>query len=378
MLASQIIPARVNPRPMNDFIAGQQFAGLNSGDHYLHIPADLSREYSWAEETYQAGEITAMVARYSHIPLDLKKKLDEMIAAGYCKNLFLAPFYEASLLILSSGIIPGLRFLAERSKEVYAEYCATAECQRAKDFVSCRKSDDIVVLVLKSGSLMGSMTLYPFSKKEDLPSLSYLRLGPAKNRLFDVPAFEVGRLAKATGPNEHAEKSPADVLSTVWLAAAFLVARDFVVQNGLLKHQNSYVCGDTYGSLLASLQHFFPIVVDGSAIRTDILDEKNGARDVAIYFLQRQVLGFFESANDFMATIAEIGNSKPDVARRIVALMEAGLKKTGIKSLQKFDPKKFRVNFFYFPYQHPKTAAGLKRLEKILLKSTTARSISWH
>jgi len=378
MLASQSIAARENSRPMNDFIAGQQLVGLNSGDHSLHIPCDLNREYSWAEEKYQAGEITALVARYSHIPLDLKKNLDQMIAAGYCKNLFLSPFYEASLLILSSGIIPGLRFLAERSEEVYAEYCATAECQRAKDFVSCRKSDDIVVLVLKSGSLAGSMTLYPFSKKEDLPSLSYLRLGSAEYRLFDVPALEVGRLAKATDPNDHAEKSPTDFLSTVWLAAAFLVARDFVVQNGLLTHQNSYVCGDTYGSLLASLQHFFPIIVDGSAIRTDILDEKNEARDVAIYFLQRQVLGFFESANDFRAALTEIGNLKPDVARRIVALMRAGLKKTGIKSLQKFDPKRFRVNFFYFPFQHPKTAAGLKRLEKILLKLTTAKSISWH
>lgn len=378
MLASQRIPAMVNPRPMDNLVAGQPLVGLNRGNNYLHIPADFSREYSWAQEKYQAGEITAVVARYSHIPFDLRKKLDQMVATGYCKNLFLAPFYEASLLILASGIIPGLRFLAAKSEEVYAAYCATAECRRAKDFVSCRNSDDIVVLVLKSGSLMGTMTLYPFSKKENLPSLSYLRLGPVKNRLFDVPALEVGRLAKATGLNDPAEKSPADFLNTVWLSAAFLVARDFVVQNGLLTHRNSYVCGDTYGSLLASLQHFFPIVVDGSAIRTDILDEKNKARDVAIYFLQRQVLGFFESADDFMAALTEIGNSKPDVARRIVALMEAGLKKTGIKSLQKFDPKKFRVNFFYFPFQHPKTDAGLKRLEKILLKSTTARSIRWH
>ena len=96
MLASQSIAARENSRPMNDFIAGQQLVGLNSGDHYLHIPADLSREYSWAEEKYQTGEITALVARYSHIPLDLQKKLDQMIAVGYCKNLFLAPFSNAS------------------------------------------------------------------------------------------------------------------------------------------------------------------------------------------------------------------------------------------------------------------------------------------
>ena len=90
------------------------------------------------------------------------------------------------------------------------------------------------------------------------------------------------------------------------------------------------------------------------------------------------MLGFFESVDDFMAVLREIGDTKPEIARRIAALMEAGLKKTGIKSLQKFDPKKFRVNFFYFPFQHPKTTAGLKRLEKILLKLTTAKSISWH
>jgi len=135
-----------------------------------------------------------------------------------------------------------------------------------------------------------------------------------------------------------------------------------------LDHPESFVCGDTYGSLIASLKHFFPIETVPSSLRNDILDENGVARDVAIYFLQRQVLGSFESADDFIEAINFISNCNPKIAHRILALMEAGLKKMGITSLQNFDAKKFKIDFFYFPLHHEQTVKGLNRLEKVILK----------
>ncbi|CAB1057010.1 hypothetical protein D1BOALGB6SA_1749 [Olavius sp. associated proteobacterium Delta 1] len=378
MLASQSIATGEDARPMNDFVGSQQFPDNDRFENFPFMPCDFKEANSWAEQKYQAGEFTALVAIFDNIPPDLKNSLEQLVAVGYCKNLFLSNFFEASLLLLSSGTLTSLKSLAEASKELYAEYCSTTERKRACDFVSCRNPDDIVVLVLKSGTLVGSMTLYPFNNRENMPSLSYLNLGAAQNRLLNVPALEVGRLAKAATLDDHAENSSSGLLKTVWIAAAFLVARDFVKDNGLLYHPKSYVCGDTYGSLIASLKHFFPIETVPSSLRADILEENSVARHVAIYFLQRQVLGSFESADDFIEAINEISNCNPKIAHRILELMEAGLKKMGITSLQKFDAQKFKIDFFYFPLHHEQTIKGLNRLEKVILKLSAHRSMRLH
>ena len=375
MLASPSIATGGDARPMNDFVESQLFPDCNPNQNYFYTPCDYREENSWAEQKLQVGEYTAIVAKYANIPPELKDSLGQLVAAGYCKNLFLSSFFEASLLLLSSGTLTGLKDLAEPSRELYTEYCSTKERERASNFVACRKAHDIVVLVLKSGTLVGSMTLYPFNNKENMPSLSYLNLAAAENRLHNVPALEVGRLAKAATIDDLAANSGSGLLQTVWIAVAFLVARDFVKDNGLLDHPESFVCGDTYGSLIASLKHFFPIETVPSSLRPDILDEKSVARDVAIYFLQRQVLGSFESADDFTAAIKAISNCNPKIARRILALMEAGLNKLGITSLQNFDAKKFKIDFFYFPLHHEQTVKGLNRLEKVILKLAAHRSM---
>ena len=197
------------------------------------------------------------------MPPELKISLGRLVTAGYCKSLFLCSFFEASLLLLCSGILTRLTALAEPSKQLYAEYCSDKERNRASNFVACRSPDDIVVLVLKSGRLVGSMTLYPFNNTKDMPSLAYLDLTLAQNRLLNVPALEVGRLATAAPDDAFDVNVGSGLLKSVWITAAFLVARDFVKNNGLLDHRNSYVCGDTYGSLIASLKHFFPQFFDG-------------------------------------------------------------------------------------------------------------------
>jgi hypothetical protein len=222
------------------------------------------------------------------------------------------------------------------------------------------------------------MTLYPFNNTQDMPSLSYLSLATAQSRLPNVPALEVGRLAKAATLDDLDANSGSGLLKTVWIAAAFLVARDFVKKNGLLDHRQSYVCGDTYGSLIASLKHFFPIETLPSSLRPDILNEKCVARDVAIYFLQRQVLGSFASADDFIEVLDAISNCNPKIAHRIIALLETGLDKMGITSLQNFDTQKFKIEFFYFPLYHEKTVKGLNRLEKVMLKLAAHRSGRLH
>jgi hypothetical protein len=377
-VASQRIACGETNMSMNTFVESQLIPGLVRDGCKLHIPCDFFDEYSWAEQKYKAGDYTALVSRYDCIPIDLKYSLDDLVAAGYRKNLFLSNFFEASLLLLSSGIFPSLKSLVEPSKEVYAGYCSVDECVRASEFVSTRNADDIVVLVLNSGTLIGSMTLYPFSNKSDMPSLSYLNLSTAEKLLPNVPALEVGRLAKSPLIDDQNTRSSAGLLQTVWIAAAFIVARDFVINNGLLEHPASYVCGDTYGSLIAGLRHFFPIEIVPSTIRTDILDKNSDARDVAIYFLQRQILGSFESSDDFMKSISEIRHYNPKIAYRIIELMEMGLKKMGISSLQNFDAKKFKIDFFYFLYGDEQTKKGLNRLEKVIRKLTSNSIASVH
>jgi predicted ATPase len=102
-----------------------------------------------------------------------------------------------------------------------------------------------------------------------------------------------------------------------------------------------------------------------------MLEDKSDARSTAIYFIQRQVLGSFKSADDLVSVIKTIGNSRPDIAHRIKQLLESDLKTNGVKTIQKFDPEKFRVNFFYFPCYHPKTVEGFNRLEQVIQRLTT-------
>ena len=367
MLASQCI-AKGDPKPKFDFTVSQLYLNENRIDDLIPIPCDYNDEYSWAEEEYQAGNLTALVAVYKNIPVDLKKELNNLVSAGYCKNLFLSSFFEASLLLLSSGILPNLKALVEPSKEVYAEYCSTKECRKASNFISSRKPEDIVVLVLDSNELVGSMTLFPFDHINDMPSLSYLRLQAMESQLSNVPAVEIGRLARSAKFDRQETTSYSGLLKTVWIATAFVVARNFVFKNGFVAHSKSYICGDTYGSFICSLEHFFPIETIPSSIRTDILNENNAARDVAIYFLQRHVLGSFASTHEFIELIHGIANFNPKLAYRIFELMETGLKNLGIKSLHHFDAKKFKIDFFYFLFHHEKTSRGFARLEQVIRK----------
>ena len=148
MLAAQNLTTDWNPRPMNDFVESQLFPGSNRNENSFYIPCGFREEISWAEQKFQAGEYTALVAIYDNVPSDLKNRLDRLVAAGYCKNLFLSNFFEASLLLLSSGTLTNLKYLAAPSKELYADYCSIRERKRASDYIACRNADDIVVLVL--------------------------------------------------------------------------------------------------------------------------------------------------------------------------------------------------------------------------------------
>ena len=103
-----------------------------------------------------------------------------------------------------------------------------------------------------------------------------------------------------------------------------------------------------------------------------MLEDESKVRGTGMYFIQRQVLGSFGSADDLMSAIETIENSHPDIAYRIKQLLESDLKTNGIKTIEKFDPEKFRVHFFHFPYHHPKTVKGFERLDKIIQRLTAA------
>ncbi len=328
------------------------------------------REFSWAEQVYQAGDTVALVAVYKNLPHHLRYSVDQLIGEEYRKKLFRVPLFEASLLLMSSGCLPGFRSLGERSKRLYSDSSIDLQQQKALDFISCRNPEDIVVLVLRSGQLIGTMTLFPFSRKKDIPSLSYLRMEPSFDQLPDVPALEVGRLAKATSNGNHDSSQGNDLTNTMAMAAAFIVAKNYALQNGLLPAADSYICGDTYGSFITSLKRFFPLDTSNSTINPNMLEDESKVHGMGMYFIQRQVLGSFGSADDLMSAIETIEESHPDVAQRIKQLLESDLKTNGIQTIQKFDPEKFRVKFFHFPYHHPKTVKGFERLDKIIQRLT--------
>ena len=314
----------------------------------------------------------ALVAVYKNLPHHLQYNVDQLLLEEYRKKLFRIPLFEASLLLLSSGCLPGFDSLRERSKRFFSDSRADLQQQKALDFISSRNPEDIVVLVMRSGQLIGTMTLFPFSRKQDIPSLSYLRMEPSFDKVPDVPAVEVGRLAKATSDGKHDSRQGNNLMNTMAMAAAFIVTKNFVLQHGLVPAADSYMCGDTYGSFISSLKRFFPMRIVKSRINPDMLKDDNRVHATGMYFLQRHVLGSFGSADDLMSVIETIKKSNPDMAHRIRELLESDLRTNGVKTIKKFHPEKFRVQFFYFPCYHPKTLEGFKRLEQVVQRMTTA------
>jgi hypothetical protein len=224
---------------------------------------------------------------------------------------------------------------------------------------------------MRSGQLIGTMTLFPFSRKQDIPSLSYLRMEPSFNQLPDVPALEVGRLAKATSNGNHDSCQSKNLTNTMAMATAFIVAKNYALKNGLLPAADSYICGDTYGSFISSLRRFFPLNTTNSTVNPSMLEDEGNVHGMGMYFIQRQVLGSFGSADELKSAIETIETSHPDIAHRIRQLLESDLKTNGIKTIQKFDPEKFRVRFFHFTYHHPKTVEGFKRIEQVVQRLTS-------
>ncbi len=366
-------------RPWDNFSQNPYVSDINQKQDLADFPfVSVTREFSWAEQVYRAGDTVALVAVYKKLPHHLQLDVDQLVLEEYRKKLFRVPLFEASLLLLSSGCLPGFSSLWQRSKRLYSDSSIDRQQQKALDFISCRNPEDIVVLVLRSGQLVATMTLFPFSRKQDIPSLSYLRMDPSFDQLPDVPAMEVGRLAKATSDENHDSGQGDTLINTMAMATAFIVAKNYAQENGLLSAADSYICGDTYGSLISSLRRFFPMKIIKSQINSDILEDKNDARRVAIYFIQRQVLGSFKSADELVSIIETIGNSRPDISHRIKQLLESDLKTNGVKTIEKFDPEKFKVQFFYFPYHHPKIDEGFKRLEQMIQRLTARSKGVWN
>ena len=371
MLAPQSGISQNQQRPWDYLGENPEISSIDHKEKFADFPfVRTTREFSWAEQVYHAGDTVALVAVYKNLPHHLQYSVDQLILEEYRKKLFRVPLFEASLLLLSSGCLPGFHSLRGRLKRLYSDSCIDRQQQKALDFISCRNPEDIVVLVMRSGRLIGTMTLFPFSQKQDIPSLSYLRMGPSFDKLPDVPALEVGRLAKATSNGDCDSCQGKDLMNTMAMAAAFIVAKNFALQQGLLPAADSYICGDTYGSLISSLKRFFPMNTSNSTINPDMLEDESKAHGTGMYFIQRQVLGSFRSADDLMSTIETIENSHPDIAHRIKQLLESDLKTNGVKTIQKFDPEKFRLHFFYFPYHHPKTVEGFKRLDQVIQRLT--------
>jgi len=379
MFATQSGDIQYQQGPWDYFSENPDVSNINQKDNYFDFPfVHTTGEFSWAEQVYQAGDTVALVAVYRNLPHHLQYDVDQLIMEEYRKKLFRVPLFEASLLLLSSGCLPGFRSLRGRLKKLYSDSSIDLQQQKALDFISCRNPEDLVVLVMRSGRLIGTMTLFPFNRKQDIPSLSYLKMEPFFDQLPDVPAMEVGRLAKVTCNNNHDQCQGNDMINTMAMAAAFIVTKNFILQNGLLPAADSYICGDTYGSFISSLKRFFPLNTAHSTINPNMLEDESKAQGMGMYFIQRQVLGSFRSADDLMSTIKTIEYSNPAIAHRIRQLLESDLKMNGVKTIEKFDPEKFKVQFFYFPYHHPKIDEGFERLEQMIQRLTARSKGVWN
>jgi len=366
MLALEKYSRRGDTMSMSAFAEGQTFPEAYHRINFQPLPFTTQNDYRWAEQIYSTGDITAVVAVYKNIPQYLQDDLNQLVSETYRKKLLSVPFLEASLLLLASGVLPGFRSLSERSKQFCPASCLEFEQQKAIDFVTVRNPNDIVVMVLRSDRLIATMTLFPFNRKYDIPSLSYLEVDPAFEQLPDVPALEVGRLAKTTCNGYHLDDPKNSFIDMASMAAAFIVSERFVSKNGLLRGSESFICGDTHGTLITSLQRFFPLTVFDSKINPDMLKDDSDVRGMSIYFIQRQILGSFESADDLLAAIQHVADSNPDLAYRIETLLDSGLDRLGVSTIHQFDPKRFRVHFFHFPFHHHKTVKGLARMEQMM------------
>jgi hypothetical protein len=351
---------------MIEFGEGLELPEVNRSLSYPFFPFTHPEEFIWAEKYYRFGDLVALIARYKRIPAYLQKNLDELVADTYRKKLLTVPFLEASLLLLSSGVMPEFRSLRRRLNNFCPAGCLDFEQYRAVEFVTARKPDDLVVMVLRGDRLITTMTLFPFCRKRDIPSLSYLEVGPVYDQLPDATALEVGRLAKTTCDGYFAEDSENRFIDMASMAAAFFVSERFVSENGLLSDPESFICGDTHGALITSLKRFFPLTVTDSRINPDMLTNENDARGMSIYFLQRQVLGSFQNAEALVAAIGKISKTDRELAHRIIGLLESGLKTLGMTSIYQFDPRRFRVHFFHFPFYHPDTCKGLARMKSMM------------
>ena len=351
---------------MNDLAESPRFPEVSGSLRYPDIPFVYKEDYFWAEQVYRAGDMVALVALYKNIPQYLQNDLNQLISETYRKKLLTVPLLEASLLLLASGVLPQFRSLSRRSKQFCPASCLDFEQYRAIDFVTSRNPNDMVVMVLRADRLIATMTLFPFHRKQDIPSLSYLQVDPAYEQMPDVPALEVGRLAKITCNGYAVEDPDNSFIDMASMAAAFIVSERFVSENGMLSDPQSFICGDTHGTLITSLKRFFPLTVIDSRINIDMLQNDNDARGMSIYFIQRQVLGSFENAEQLVAAIHKVTKLTPSIADRILELLESGLKTLGIASIYQFDPRRFRVHFFHFPFHHPKTLKGLARMEQMM------------
>ena len=366
MLALEKYSRRGDTMSMSAFAEGQPLPEAYRRINFQHLPYATQNDYRWAEQLYRAGDITAVVALYKNIPHYLQDELNQLVSETYRKKLISVPFLEASLLLLASGVLPEFRSLSERLTHFCPTRCPEFEQQKAIEFVTSQNSNDIVVMVLRSDRLIATMTLFPFNRKYDIPSLSYLEVGSAFAQLPDVSSLEVGRLAKITCNGYHLDDPQKSFIDMVSMAAAFIVSDIFVSKNGLLRDSDSFICGDTHGTLITSLKRFFPLTIIDSRINPGMLKDDSAVRGMSTHFIQRQVLGSFESANDLLAAIQKVADSDRDLAHRIETLLNLGLDRLGVPSIHQFVPKRFRVHFFHFPYHHPKTVKGLARMEQMM------------
>jgi hypothetical protein len=343
---------------------------LNSGPG-----ADHRREqgFRWAEYEYRSGGLVVLIAPYEKIPADLRSKADQLVVQEYRRCLFETSLFGAALQLLAANKKSSLAWIRDSSQNTFRSGFSD-ELQRGINYITRRSPKDIVLIVLGGGEIIFTMTLFPFKSPGEIPSRAYLSLDPILNQLPNASAIEIGRLAKRPLDKPESQGRRRDLVHLASTAAAFRAGRDFVIQKGLVDAPDSYICGTTANGLVTMLKSFFPLQVVNAKLNPEIFEEKGNGRGMAIYFLQRQVLGSFESVEELFSRIDDLRQTDPKAANDIMANLQSGLKNMGVSGLNGFRPQKFVFKFFHFPFHHPDSLQGFRRMEKVVDRFVIKRS----
>ena len=352
----------------------------------------MCRKFLWADAEFQNSKYDAVVARYRNIPEELRNELDRLVVAEYSDKLFIPELFKASAYLTFSPILTQWKKISQKEVDNLKHYYGNAllcgllplldagcdfeeitdqliltEWARGVEFACRRKPDERIVMVMYHDELLATMTIFPFEKKADIPSGFYLEIDDCISALPpNARSVEIGRLVKKPKNRiEHQEIAGDGIIAIIM---AYVMANKYCREYKLFAEEGSYVCGDTHGILLEQLEAAFPKLVKfRPAVNSTLALPKSKGRGLLIYFWQRYLLGeALGDKEDFVSAINNLKFYDQKNAIKIEELLAKGFRRLGINRIEDFDPKHFRIYFFFFSYPDRTTQESFAFMEALV------------